>query len=104
MEQLATGSYHQVWQEGTHAGAKIIRFRGKLRPPSALPDDSGYLASMLLNGVKVMEQQLVPGWVRGLTDWAINVSQLGDSDTIAWQMEVTGSPSTLKSSLSKSKL
>jgi phage tail-like protein len=94
VEQLATGSYHQVWQEGTHAGAKIIRFRGKLRPPSSLPDDSGYLASMLLNGTKVMSQQLVPGWTRNLADWAINVSQLSSSDTIAWQVEVTGSPST----------
>ncbi len=94
IEQLATDSFHRVSQEGTHVGTKILRFRGKLRPPSSLPEGAGFKASMLLNGVEVMSQSMVVGWERELTDWAMNLSQLFGSDTVAWQIEVTGDPST----------
>lgn len=90
VEQLKTGSFHRVYQEGTHVGAKIIRFRGRVRPPAEAVEDSAFKASMLLNGTEVMSHTLVPGWERELRDWAMNVSQISGANEVSWQLELLG--------------
>ncbi len=95
VESLQVGANIEVQNNGAFNSALLMRFKGKIRPPSSLPDPAGFKASMLVNGVERMSQQVRPGWTRTVNDWAANVSKLMGDGTISWKLEVTGDPAAI---------
>jgi hypothetical protein len=94
VESMSVGSYVEISQARDVGSAKLLTFKGRIRPPSTVPSGVVWTASIKLDDVVQMAQDLTPGWTRDLDDWAINLSKLVGVHSVAFRLELGGTSGT----------
>jgi hypothetical protein len=86
---LNIGDYAEASQIADFAGTKLVRFKSRLRPPTALPAGASWKFSLRIDGAEMASQIMAPGRTRDRLDMAANVTGLAvGSHTLAFRLEV----------------
>jgi len=87
-QKFNVGDFAEVKQTADFGDAKLVRFRGRIRPPQSLPGGIGWKASIHIDGGERVSTLLVPGGVRDRVDLAANVSSLSGNHELAFRLSV----------------
>ena len=89
-QKLAVGDYVEVKQTANFGGAKLIRFRTRLRPPATVPAGVAWRATLRIDGADRASTRLTPGWTRDRLDIAANISKLVGDHELSFRLELVG--------------
>jgi len=86
--ELAAGDYAELVQDMDVTGVDLVRARMRLRVPEGLHAGLAWEASLVVDGQKRARATTRPGWTRGLTDLAANVSKLAGDHAVGIRLEL----------------